>query len=311
MNKPSTGRPTFKRNKVAGKNLCTALKILGKTWRKDVDNPKHVQNWINWTDYDLPNSPTTIDGDMRLGVPEQRITAYAMCLGVASEALCSGKTNMIKLLDASAVSPGRQILPMVPGHKDQFTKRYQEYNRPSYIKELFALMGGVYRMDYLLQGVEPIHRCTVWIYGAEASSLRLRGLFVMFGNENPFEACMFRWHNNLHTNYLCENGLELGYTMTVDPLRHNILRQRSPFWLRGTGMTDRGLADNQPITFTFRKQQIPCPEDMMPEAVWKRECQNIRKHPFIAPGEPDYERVRTAILTPEISTQNKMISSGD
>jgi len=169
---------------------------------------------------------------------------------------------------------------------------------------MYALMGGVYRMHYLLQGVEAVHQCALWIYGAEAHRLLMRGTFLMFGNENILEAHIFRWHNNLHTHYLCENGLELGYTLTVDPLRHNIVNRRSPFWLRGTGMTDRGLTDNQPITFVFREERIPCAEGMSEEELWHRECDDIRRRPAIAPGDPDYADIRASVLTPEVLTPN-------
>ncbi|WP_316896497.1 hypothetical protein [Pseudodesulfovibrio indicus] len=293
-----TGRPYLRRNTVAGRNLRTALKLLGKTWRKDVHNPSHVRNWVAWADCGLPSSPTTIDCDMREGVPEQRIAAYALCLGLTPEALCSPEANLVALLGASA-TPGQSWPFIVPGYGERYADRIQEYNRPSYIRELFALMGGVYDMEYLITGVELVHRCTLWIHAPQAHCLLMRGRFVMFGNENPLEARIFRWHNNLHTHYLCENGLELGYTMTVDPLRHNMVRGRNPFWLRGTGMTDRGLADNLPVTFVFRMQRLPLPESMSQEEFWYQRCERTRKRPFLAPGEPDYQRIRAGILDTE------------
>ncbi|MGE4192881.1 MAG: hypothetical protein AB7E51_05785 [Pseudodesulfovibrio sp.] len=298
-----TGRPYLRRNTVAGRNLRTALKLLGKTWRKDVHNPNHVRNWVAWTDCGLPSSPTTIDCDMREGVPEQRIAAYALCLGLPPETLCSPEADTVGLLGAPAASSSLPF--MVPGYADRYADRVQEYNRPSYIRELFALMGGVYHMDCLLAGVELIHRCTLWVHGVQANCLLMRGQFVMFGDENSLEARIFRWHNNLHTHYLCENGLELGYTMTVDPLRLNIVHRRNPFWLGGTGMTDRGLADNQPVTFVFRMQKLPMPESVSQEQLWLRHCDKMRKRPFLAPGEPGYERSRTGILAPEDPAGNR------
>lgn len=301
-NRTGVGRPYMRRNKTAGQNLRTALKILGKTWRKNVAHPSHVRNWHNWSECNLPTSATTIDGDMRNGVPEKRITRYALCLGVDPEVLCSPGADWVKLLHGEAMGPSRQIVYMAPGFAEKYALQGLEYNRPSYIKELFSLMGGVYRMNYLISGVELIHHCILWVHSIETHRMLIRGHFIMFGMENHFEGSMFRWHNNLHAHYLCENGTELGYILTADPLRHNIIRQRNPFWLRGTGITDRGLADNQPVSFTFHKQQLPVPENMTEEEFWQYECKKIHAKPFTSPGEPDYSHLYSAITTPEVLT---------
>ncbi|WP_300470494.1 hypothetical protein [Breoghania sp.] len=79
----------------------------------------------------------------------------------------------------------------------------------------------------------------------------MRGRFSMFGVENPLNADMFPWQNNLHVHFLCENEFELGYVLFIDPLRHHLVRRRKPFWLKGEGLTDRELADNLPISFKF------------------------------------------------------------
>jgi len=299
------GRPPLERNRTAGKNLRTALKLLGKTWRKDTDNPNHVRHWSTWTDCGLPGSTNTIDADMRLGVPEKRLAAYSLCLGITPEELCSPKAGMARLMKASSVRAGEQPLFLPGGCADSHFGNWLEFNRATYIKRLFELMGGVWRMDYLLHGVKPIHQCILWIHGSEAHRLLMRGLFIMFGNENAIDAHIFRWHNNLHTHYLCDNGLELGYTLTVDPLRHNIVSKRSPLWLRGTGMTDRGLTDNQPITFMFRETRLPVPEGMTEEAFWQQECEGLRRRPFIAPDDPEHARVRAQILAPEVLTPDE------
>ena len=300
MTRTSAGRPTLERNEAAGRNLRTALKLLGKTWRKNLDSPNHVLNWSTWTGCGLPSSANTIDRDVRQGVPEKRIAPYALCLGVTPAELCSAKADMAKLLSTPLGGSREQPLFLPSGNADRHCGNWLEFNRPGYIQRMFALMGGVYRMHYVLQGVDGVHQCALWIYGAEAHRMLMRGAFVMFGKENRFEANIFRWHNNLHTHYLCENGLELGYTMTVDPLRHNIVRQRTPFWLHGTGMTDRGLVDNRPITFVFREELIPCPGGMTEETFWRNECEAVRAHPRITPDEPGYDRVRAAVLDQEV-----------
>ncbi|WP_247648332.1 hypothetical protein [Pseudodesulfovibrio sp. zrk46] len=261
-----------------------------------------MRNWSEWVENGLPSSPTTIDCDMREGVPESRLSAYASCLGTTVDGLCSKRTNWAKKLKGPTISEGDDNLLWPTGLGEEFSKRNKEYNRPSYIEELFSLMGGVYRMNYLIDGVDLIHRSTLWVHKVEGNRMLTRGGFIMFGNENQYEAVIFRWHNNLHFHYLCENGMELGYCMTVDPLRHNLVRQRKPFWLLGTGMTDRGLVDNKPITFVFRMEQLVPETGMSLKELWNTESDDMRKHPFIAPGTPDYERIRTEILTPDVLT---------
>lgn len=294
-----SGRPPIKRNTVAGDHLRLALKTLGKKWRRETEDSNHVLNWDNWIANDLPRSATTIDKDIRLGIPEARLSAYAHCLGISPKAFVSSRTNMVKVLTESISKSDAQLPSMTLGYKDFFPKKYIEHNRESYMQELFSLMQGVYRMSYVLQGVELIHRCTVWVHAIETYRLLIRGKFNMFGNENEFNANMFRWHNNLHVHYLCQNGLELGYTMTVDPLRHNLVKQRTPFWLKGQGLTDRGLADNLPITFTYRMEKLPLLTGMQHEELWEQECGKITNRPFIAPGEPEYESLYAEVLAPD------------
>lgn len=301
MSKASrSGRPPVSRNTTAGKNLALALKVLGKNWRRDVHSPHHVLNWQGWLACDLPRSSTTIDRDIREGVPEGRIGAYCRCLGILPEVLVSSRSNMYKAM-ASARAPEPQVAPSLALHyRDRFPERYLEHNDETYINELFDVVGGVYRMYYVLQGVETLHRCTIWIYAAESYRLLARGRFTMFGIENHAEAHIFRWHNNLHLHYLCQNGLELGYIMTVDPLRHNLVLQRSPFWLKGQGLTDRGLANNSPITLTFRMEKLPLEDTATQEHVWQQECEIVRQRPFLAPGDAEYEHLRAEVLAPDV-----------
>lgn len=305
MSRASAGRPTYERNEVAGRNLRTALKLLGKTWRKNLDSPNHVLNWSTWTDCGLPSSANTIDCDMRQGVPDKRIATYALCLGLTPEELCSAKADMPKLLHSPSGRSQEQPVFMPSAYVDRHSTNWLEYNRPTYIRRMFELMGGVYRMYYVIQDVDAVYRCPLWIYGAEAHRMLLRGMFIMFGKENRFEANIFRWHNNLHTHFLCENGLELGYAMTVDPLRHNIVRQRSPFWLHGTGMTDRGLVDNRPVTLVFRKEMLPCPESMTEETLWQEECEKTRRKSCIEPDEPDYDRLRAEVMNHNVTLDDE------
>lgn len=291
-----SGRPSLQRHAVAGGNLRIALKVLGKTWRRDLNNPSHVLNWEKWTEGDLPRSPTTIDRDIREGIPENRLSGYAQCLGVLPETLASPNTDMVKVLSEQGAPLETGPPSLVLGYRNSFPDRYLEHNRESYISDLFALMKGVYRVYYVLHGVEPVHRCTIWIHGTEAYRLLLRGRFTMFGKENLFNANMFRWHNNLHTHFLSENGLEFGYFMSVDPLRHNLVMRRDPFWLKGHGLTDRGLADNAPISFIFRMEKLTPPQGMSLRQLWEQESEAVRKRPYIAPGEPDHTELWAGML---------------
>ena len=300
MKKPAfTGRPSLRRAAAAGQNLGLALKLLGKTWRRDVDSPNHVHSWERWAACGLPRSATTIDRDIRKGIPASRLAAYARCLGLTPEALGSPDTDIIKVLEVPAPASAEGIPSRVLAYRDKIPERYLEHNRETYIQELFALMQGVYRVFYVLEGVETVHRSAVWIHAADAHRLLVRGLFSMFGNENIFDAEMFRWHNNLHMHFLCENGLELGYILFVDPLRHHLVQRRDPFWLKGRGLTDRGLADNQPVTFAMRFEKLPLSGDLSLEDIYRRECDDLRDRPFVAPGEPDYDALRTEILAPD------------
>ncbi|ADU63820.1 MAG: hypothetical protein KKD85_01220 [Proteobacteria bacterium] len=294
-----SGRPSLNRNRVAGEHLRIALKMLGKKWRRDVEDTRHVLNWESWIACGLPRSPTTIDTDIREGIPENRIADYAHCLGIMPELFISPQTDMVKVLADSLSTDDGRTPSMVLGYKEAFPKRYVEHNRQSYMQELFALMNGVYRMHYVLQGVELIHRCTVWVYDVEAYRLLLRGRFSMFGAENEFNGNMFRWHNNLHVHYLCQNEMELGYTMTVDPLRHNLVKRRSPFWLKGQGLTDRGLADNIPIIFTYRMEMLPLPDGMTHEGLWRQECKAVLEQPFFPPGSPEHGALWAQVLSPD------------
>ncbi len=297
------GRPGSRRIPAAGEQLRRALKILGKTWRKNVASPDHVLNWTMWEAFGLPRSPTTIDADMRLGVPEERLGAYAQCLGLAPEVLADPGADIRAALWSR--KGGEASLPDL-GLGAAFLEGWRKHNDPRYVRDLFALIGGAYRVFYVLPIFERINRCAFWFQEAQEDRIAGRGLFFMFGLENFFEAAFFRWHNNLHGTFLCANRLELGYLMFVDPLRHNLIARRDPFWLKGKGMTDSGLVDNAPAHFTFLMEKLSGPggpggtgeEDGA--VLWERECEEVRRAPSLGPDDPDFEALRERILAPDL-----------
>jgi hypothetical protein len=298
-NAARSGRPTKRRHPIAGEHLRQALRILGKAWRKNTGDPDHVLNWNAWLTLGLPRSATTIDGDIRLGIPEERLAAYAQCLGLSPRMLESPDTDIQAVLGASRQA--QAAAPPLPGlgFESSFECDYRNYNSPQYIQALFDLVSGVYQVHYILPLAEAVHRCAFWCYAAERHGILGRGLFVMFGLDNFFRSRTFRWHNNLHSTYLCDNKKELGHFLLVDPLRHNLLARRDPFWLHGQGLTDSGLVDNAPVPFTFRMVKIPMPADDSPGALWDRECEALRRKPSIAPDDAAYAALRQAILAPE------------
>ncbi|WP_428561788.1 MAG: hypothetical protein ACP59X_19730 [Solidesulfovibrio sp. DCME] len=290
-----TGRPAKSRHPVAGEHLRQALKVLGKTWRKNVHDPDHVRNWEAWSAQALPRSPTTIDADMRLGVPEERLVAYAQCLGISPRTLLSPGTDIRAALGmsrparfAGAAAPGLGFAP-------PFTDDYLAYNAAPALKKLFELVGGVYRAHYLLSITEEVHHCAFWFAGTENHRLLGHGFFVRYGLDTFFRSTTFRWHNNLHTLYLCDNNKELGHFLLVDPSRHNLIASRRPFRLFGQGVTDSGLADNAPVLFTFGMERLDIPGGLSPGTAWDRACDAVRERPSVRPGEADYETARAAV----------------
>lgn len=294
-----TGRPSKPRSLVAGERLRQALRLLGKTWRKNTQDANHVLKWDRWALLGLPRSPTTIDADIRMGVPEERVTIYAECLGLSPKQLLSPDEDL-----STALGTGRFVktpsAPLDLGFGAAFQNSYLAYNSREAIEELFELMGGVFRLYYALPISEAIHRCSLWFSAAEEHIILAHGLFVRFGLDNFFEANLFRWHNNLHGRYLCDNYKELGTLLLVDPLRHNLVMRRKPFWLKGQGVTDSGLADNAPIYYTLRMEKVPTPLGLTPGELWDLECEELRLRPHILPDDPDYAPLLAEILTPDL-----------
>ncbi len=288
------GRPALRRNAVAGEHLRLALRLLGKSWRKNTKDPDHVLNWSAWTSLGLPRSATTIDADMRHGVPEERLSAYAQCLDVPLAAFESHDSDIRAELGLPSRSRAAAP-PLELGFGPAFRDDYLAYNSRQYLQRLFGLLGGVYRVHYVLPIADFVNRCAFWLYCVGDHRLRGRGMFMRFGLENMFDATMFRWHNNLHATYLCDESKELGHFLLIDPLRHNLIKRRIPFWLHGVGMTDSGLADNAPVAFTFRMERLTVADGGSPEEAWRAECEAIRRRPSIHPGEPEHDSLRGAI----------------
>jgi hypothetical protein len=292
------GKRARPRNKTAGMQLRQALKLLDKHWRKNACDPGHVLNWEAWQACGLPRSATTIDYDMRIGVPEDRMMAYAYCLGLPPRAFGDPDADIHFLIGMSQQNATRAS-SIDLGFGAAFSGEYNSHNTPEYIHKLFGLMEGVYRAFYVLHGVEPLGRCAYWINQAAPYFVKSRGFFIMFDMENVFEANTFRWHNNLHTFLLCDNRTELAHYMTIDPLRHNLVARRSPLWLKGHGITDRGLAENAPISYILRKQKLHQPEGVSLEELWRQECCSLRSRPAVMPDDDDYEELRAQILEPD------------
>jgi hypothetical protein len=298
-NSAKLGRPAKQRNRVAGEHLRQALKVLGKGWRKNTKDPDHVLNWSLWTVLGLPRSANTIDADIRLGVPEERLAAYAQCLGLSPRTFGAPDTDIRSELGACRQPGGVARPPLDLGFGASFQGEYRGYNSREYLQNLFELVGGVYRVHYVLPIAGFVNRCAFWFCCAEEHCIRARGLFVRFGLENFFEANLFRWHNNLHASYLCHNSKELGHFLLVDPLRHNLIARREPFWLKGHGVTDNGLADNAPVPFTFRMERLPTPAHCTTGAWWDQECDDLRRRPTVLPADADHDALRAAVLTPD------------
>jgi hypothetical protein len=300
MDIPSrSGRPAKPRHPVAGGHLRRALKILGKNWRKNTEDPEHVLNWEAWTAQGLPRSTTTIDADIRQGVPEERLAAYARCLGLSPGALLSPDTDLAALLEAARRTrkPGEPVA--APGLGPAFRDEYPAFNSPAYLERLFTLLRGVYRVHYTLPIADFVNRCAFRVHGIADGCLAARGLFMRFGLDNPFQAAIFRWHNNLHVSYLCDNKKELGHFLTVDPLRHNLVARRDPFWLKGHGVTDSGLADNMPVPFAFRMHKLPAPAGCGQGELYDMECADLRLHPSVLPGDAAFTALRDDIAAPD------------
>lgn len=300
MDIPSrSGRPAKPRHPVAGGHLRRALKILGKNWRKNSEDPEHVLNWETWTAQGLPRSTTTIDADIRQGVPEERLAAYARCLGLSPGALLAPETDLAALLGAARRGRASTEPAVALGFGPAFQDEYPAFNSPAYLEKLFALLGGVYRVHYTLPIADFVNRCVFWVHRVADGCLSARGLFMRFGLDNPFQATIFRWHNNLHVSYLCDNKKELGHFLIVDPLRHNLVARRDPFWLKGQGVTDSGLADNMPVSFAFRMQKLLTPDEGGLGGLWDRECADLRRRPSILPGDAEYESERAEVVSPD------------
>jgi len=92
---------------------------------------------------------------------------------------------------------------------------------------------------------------------------------------------------------------ELGHFLLVDPLRHNLVARRDPFWLKGQGVTDSGLADNMPVSFAFRMQKLLTPDEGGLEGLWDRECADLRRRPSILPGDAEYASERAEVVSPD------------
>jgi len=294
-----SGRPVKERHVAAGRHLRQALRILGKHWRRNANDPDHVLNWDAWIALGLPRSPTTIDADIHLGVPEERLAAYAKCLGVSPSTLLAADTDIRSLLSAPLARREPAAPATAMGLGDLFLDDYRSHNAKSGLEDLFTLLGGVYRVLYVLPIAEMVNRCAFWVRAVDDGWLAATGLFMRFGLENPFKAAVYRWHNNLHATYLCENRKELGHFLLPDPTRHNLVARRRPFWLKGQGVTDSGLADNLPVSFTFRMQRLSDPDGVSAGEAWDLECEDLRRRPMILPKDPDYETLRNEILAPD------------
>ncbi|WP_428560529.1 MAG: hypothetical protein ACP59X_16795 [Solidesulfovibrio sp. DCME] len=293
--KMNNGRPPKPRNAIAGDNLRQALLALGKHWRKNTADPNHVLNWDRWLSYGLPHSPNTIDAHIRLGIPEDRLGDYAKCLQLPAGTLTDPTADMRQALRREWSEPSQAAAPLNFGYGAEFQKKYLGYNSEDYTQALFDLLNGVYLVQYVTPTMDIILQCSFFVYAAEKHFLRAKGLFIIFGFDNITTANIFRWHNNLHAIFHCHNMMELGHYLIVDPLRHHLVSRRTPFWLRGQGVTDNGQANNAPTVFTFRMEKLARPDGLSLEDFFRCECEALRARPAIAPDDAAYAATRQRI----------------
>lgn len=288
------GRPKKDRNRVAGKNLRFALKVLGKSWRKNTQDPDHIANWDRWNLYNLPKSTVTIDTDIKEGVPLDRILPYAKCFKLSD---IDFSTREIDMYDALGLSVNKQhTIDPFPWfwQYPSVRENYLLYNSKDQLERLFERLAGVYRVYYVMAGCNSIFCALFHIYEKKGAVIYGRGLFIEEGKERHVISSIFRWQKNIHGTIFCLEDMELGYCLMRNPLQTSARAKGGKLFLEAHGVTDSIQSDHTIITYEIRLQKIALPTQQPFEAFWEAECRALHQRPYIRRRDPEYDQLLSA-----------------
>jgi|GEM_PF-3185804 len=297
----SIGRPKKQRNPNTGEKLLHALKLSGLTWGNKTGLENHVLNTKRWLQFDLPKSANTLVGDIKNGIPRDRLAKYSNFFDVdpmifideeippfSKEFECAILQNKYKIT-TNATFPSL-------GADKMFCHALHNQNSNGSILKLFGFISGVYLV--YLKGTHSnlIVKCTVNIHGYDNSFIIAEGYLKYIDIDILFNCVLFKWATFLHINYYTQNYSILGYLIAQDPTCSPYSLYKDPLTLELYGISGSITSTSVPDRFHGFAEKQRVPENMSQTDFYLALSDTVSTSPPMDASSPDYGRVLSKII---------------
>jgi len=299
----AAGRPKKTRVPGSGDKLRRGFEVLGRTWGKNKTAANHVFQDERWSQCGLPKSINTVQEDIRLGIPLDRLAGYAAFLDISIDMLHDAAVSSHAPRFDEALFAAREVLaspdlPIFKYYAKQFRAHFQEFNNSMYVQSLFEVLRGVYHMETVFPPAREIHQSDILVHTAERYALRAECRLPFQGGDIRYDVVIYRWGSNLHISYHSRDMRMLGRLMAEDPLRHYALAHRRPFYLDLVGVGDALSGPRTCCCMRCRVERLEG-DDTDPRRAFDKACRQTRKRPVILPTDPDHAAHMARLSRPD------------
>lgn len=301
------GRPKKQRNPRTGEKLLHALKLCGLTWGSKKTLPNHILNTQRWLQFGLPKSPNTLVGDIKNGIPSDRLTRYSSFFGVDPTLFidedtkpCSKEFECSILKNKHKLTVGTSF-PALDANLT-FSHSLHEQNSCEKTFGLFNTISGVYLAHLKEVHSNVIAKCAINIHSYESSFIVADGYLKYFEVDIPFSCLIFKWSTFLHINYYTHNLSVAGYMLANDPASSLYSLHKKPLTLDLYGLAGSITSSSVPDRFHGYAEKQDVPGNIGPSAYYPELCDIVSKNPLLEASSPGYECVFRKILAIQNNT---------
>ncbi len=298
------GRPRLNRLASAGKKLKRALELWDKSTGMYSSSSRHVAQWDRWQQNHLPKSVTTIRQDISQGVPLGRIKDYAQCLNVSAdllmdESLVPESETFARKVQAGIREATGHVFLGLQGMDAQ--EAISRFNGPETLQEVFTVIRGAYNAYWWNEeSPDEILRFALCFHECKKTTIFTQCAYKYYNRENILKPYCFLWQNNIHIISIESQFTSLSHAVFINPDKFPPLKQRDPFYLHGTALSEDGTLGVRPMVSYIIIQRVDGSQENTLEK-YENIVKSVMFSPVITKEHPDFEALRQAVVIPDMT----------
>jgi hypothetical protein len=297
----SIGRPKKNRNANTGEKLLHALKLSGLTWGNKTSLPNHVLNTKRWIQFELPKSTNTLVGDIKNGIPSDRLTKYSNffdvdpMLFIDDDIQPYSKKFECEILQRKHKITTNVKFPVIDVDK-MFCHVLHDQNDHDKNIKLYEAISGVYLIYLKELRSNIIAKSVVHVHSYNNSFIIADGYLKYLDIDILFNSILFKWSTFLHINYYTQNCSIVGYMIAQDPTCLPYSLYKDPLTLELYGLAGSITSPSVPDRFHGFAEKQKIPEHISQTDYYLELCNCVSTSPVMDASSPEYEKIRSRIV---------------